>query len=254
MNIAIAITALLPVSLLFGKARFGRINQFVELISTFWHEMSHAISASIMYGEVDSIRVEPGGRVREVQGAQSYSYVYSASGVTHYRTNGSGIRRFFITGAGYAGPTLLGLAMIFTWSTSGLAIFGYVWGIILALFFIVSRGVYAFLINLVSFLLVTAPVWPDSFASFVPFLDDVRYIAPTLLISTLLVYGLKDSVGIFRTMRQIARGEVPATGDSDTEKMAQMTGIPATFWAISYVVLSIVGLMAIPGLLIWQTA
>src|SRR5699024_1969164 len=101
MNIAIAITALLPVSLLFGKARFGRINQFVELISTFWHEMSHAISASIMYGEVDSIRVEPGGRVREVQGSQSYSYVYSASGVTHYRTNGSGIRRFFITGAGY---------------------------------------------------------------------------------------------------------------------------------------------------------
>ena len=254
MNIAIAITALLPISLLFGKARFSRANHFVELISTFWHEMSHAISASIMYGKVDSIRVEPGGRVREVQGIHSYSYVYSASGVTHYRTNGSGFRRFFITAAGYAGPTVLGLAMILTWSTFGLEIFGYIWGIILLLFFVVSRGLYAFLINLVSFLLVTAPIWPESFASFVPFLDGVRYVAPTLLISSLLVYGLKDSMAISRTMRQIARGEVPATGDSDTEKMEQMTRIPATFWAFSYVVLSVIGIMAIPGLLIWQTA
>lgn len=250
MNVGIALSALLPLLLFFNKGRFSLAAHVVDLVSTFWHEMSHAITASLLYGEVDSIRLVPGKTVRHVEGRESFVYAISSSGVTNYRTYGGGLRTFAIVGAGYAGPTILSLAMAITWSTFGLHLFGVIWSIILLLFFLVSRGITAILINLVSLLFVAASIAPDTLP--VPFIEHLRYMLPTILISTLLLYGFKDALANFKSMREIKRGIVPGTGDSDNEKMEEMTRISASFWALTYVVLSMIGIIIIPSLLIWQ--
>lgn len=250
MTATILIAALLPAVLLFGKARFSRISMFVDLLSTFWHEMAHAVTASALYGEVDSVRLVPGKRVKTIQGTNTYTHVYSSSGVTNYFTDGSSLRIFLITGAGYAGPTLLSLAMAASWYVFGLNVFAVIWTVVLlVMMLLASRGIYAWLINVASLLMVSFPLWPLEETTLTKHLAAAL---PTLLISSLLIYGLKDSLSIFKSMRAIERGEVPATGDSDTEKLGSMTGIAPSLWAALYVILSFVGIVAVPSLLIWQ--
>lgn len=251
MNPTIVIAALLPLGLFLRRARFSNVRHFADLIATFWHEMSHAITAVLTRGEVDSIRVEPGKTVRSIQGQDSYTYAYTASGVTAYRTTG-GFRGFIVTSAGYAGPTLLAIAMAATWSMFGSTAFGWLWSIILVAFFLVSRGVFALGINLVSLLMVAVSIAPVSLSDTIPLFDHIRIFFPTLLISTLLVCGFKDSLENLYAMLRIRRGELPATGDSDTEIMASKTGIPAWLWSFGYVVLAVVGAFAIPAMLLWQ--
>lgn len=250
MNPTIVIAALLPLGLLLRRARFSTIRHLADLIGTFWHEMSHAIVTTFMRGEVDSIRVEPGETVRETHGANTYTYAYTASGVTSFRSTG-GLRSFLITGAGYAGPTLLALAMAATWFLFGMAAFGWFWSIVLLLFLFVSRGLVAIAVNIVSLLMVAVTIAPESVTQSAV-MGQARYFLPALLISTLLVCGFRDALDNFYAMLRIRRGEVPWTGDSDTEVMQTATHIPAWLWSFGYVALAVVGAFLVPAMLFWQ--